>query len=87
MITSDSYDGSEADYAPYLVCTRTDDGTFFFNGNSFSYTSRDIWSDGRTTMHLTDGSQFTLAAIGDAFDRGLYINEMCGYPSETSWGM
>ena len=71
----------------YLVCTRTDDGTSFFNGERFDYTSRDIWSDGSTTLHLSDGGQFTFPAIGDAFLRAVYITEMCPQPLDPSWGM
>ena len=53
----------------YLVCTNEADGNFIFNGHEFAYTSRDFWSDGSTTMHLTDGSQFTWPGSTDPFMR------------------
>jgi hypothetical protein len=76
-----------ADSNVYLVCTKSEDGSYTFNGREFDFTSRDIWSDGSTTLHLTSGSQFTIAGPTDPLVSALYITEMCPPPVNPTWGM
>jgi hypothetical protein len=62
------------------VCTLPGSGTFTTANGTLSYTSRTVFSNGATTMYLTDGSQYTTGPISNPYLRGLYINSVCNLP-------
>lgn len=72
-------EGTSSGSSVYLVCTRGDDGHFSpRGGGGFNYVSFDVFSNGNITFHIEDGTQFTSVFYGDAYERGLLINALCG---------
>jgi hypothetical protein len=62
---------------PVIVCTNEDDGSFAFNDEQVTYTSRDVWDNGSITYHWADGGQFTTTSPSDASLIEYIIRHLC----------